>query len=59
VYGIKIYEWTRLGDTVAFGPRGCVGSYRRPEGGTPPRAATGTGLDFKIENAETLDPFGR
>jgi hypothetical protein len=59
VYGIKIYDWTRLGDTAAFGSRGCVGSYRRPEGGPLPRAATGTDLDFRIENAETLDPFGR
>jgi hypothetical protein len=38
-------------------PRGCVGCYRRPSGGAPAHASTGTRLVFNMEAASPLDPF--
>src|SRR5262249_41088374 len=42
IYGLDVYGWIHLGDGRSFEPRGCVGSYRRPEGGVPPGATSAT-----------------
>jgi hypothetical protein len=59
VYALDLYGWIKLGDPVHFEARGCVGTYRRVQGGTPRRATTGTRLVFSVENREGLDPFGK
>jgi hypothetical protein len=58
VYALDIYDWKRLGDTDHFVPQGCVGCYRREQKGTPRMATCATRLDFPIDNASKLDPFG-
>jgi len=58
VYALDIYDWKSLGDITHFTPRGCVGCYRRVEGGTPTSATSSTQLQFPIDNTEKLDPFG-
>lgn len=57
IYGLDLYGWIQLGDPQA-GPRGCVGSYRRPGRGTPRSATCGTQLTFPIPNQEPNNPFG-
>ena len=58
VYGLDLYEWINLGDTSAFEPRGCVGSYLRSGGGVPVGATCTTRLEFPVANRTRLDPFG-
>lgn len=57
IYCLDLYNWSDLGDTKYFPPRGCVGSYRREQGGIPSRAATATRLVFAIDNPLPLVPF--
>jgi len=56
IYGFDLYNWSDLGDR-SQPSRGCVGSYRRPSGGVPSNASTGTRLVFNIDNASPLHPF--
>lgn len=58
IYGLDLYGWISLGDTATFEARGCVGAYRRPEGGTPASATCATRLEFPISNYDRLNPFG-
>ena len=57
IYCLDLYNWTDLGDTKHFPPRGCVGSYRCVQGGVPSRASTATRLVFEVDNAFPLIPF--
>lgn len=57
IYGLNVYDWINLGDT-SVEARGCVGSYIRPEGGTPRGATCTTRLVFTVANRERLNPFG-
>lgn len=59
LYALDIYDWKNLGDVTHFEARGCVGCYRRVEGGTPKSATCSTRLEFSIDNLERLDPFGQ
>lgn len=56
-YIVDLYNWTDLGDTKHFPLQGCVGSYRRKQGGVPSRASTATRLVFEIDNVFPLIPF--
>ena len=58
VYALDVYGWIDLGATPVTEPRGCVGAYPRPGGGTPINAATTTRLEFPVANTARLDPFG-
>jgi hypothetical protein len=57
LYCLDLYGWIDLGDRVNFEQRGCVGSYRRPNGGVPPGATEATRLIFKVVNKNPLNPF--
>lgn len=57
IYCLDLYNWTDLGDTKHFPLQGCVGSYRRKQGGVPSRASTATRLVFEIDNVFPLIPF--
>lgn len=57
IYGLDLYQWINLGDTSSE-TRGCVGSYLRPQHGTPPGATCTTRIVFTVENRERLNPFG-
>jgi len=57
IYGLDLYNWSDLGARDQPS-RGCVGCYRRPSGGAPPNASTGTRLVFNIERTSPFDPFG-
>lgn len=59
IFCLDLYNWTDLGDTRHFAPRGCVGCYRREHGGVPSHASTATQLVFEISNNSPLDPFGQ
>ena len=56
IYGLDLYNWSDLGDR-SQPSRGCVGCYRRPSGGVPPNASTGTSLAFSTASASPLHPF--
>ena len=58
IYCLDLYNWTDLGDTRHFAPRGCVGFYRWEYGGVPPQASTTTRLVFEVSNTSPLDPWG-
>lgn len=57
IFGLKIYEWQRIGDIVGYPSRGCVGMYS-PKTGRPYNATQATDLEFDFKNREKLDPFG-
>jgi hypothetical protein len=57
IYCLDLYNWSNLGDPAHFPRRGCVGSYRREQGGVPSRACTATRLKFEIDNVMSLIPF--
>ncbi len=59
IYALNLYNWIDLGNKKHFKARGCVGCYRRPQGGTPKDASTATRLSFSISNQEPLNPFGK
>ncbi len=57
IYALDLYNWINLGDTTHFEARGCVGSYRRSQGGTPKDAPTSTRLSFPVDNKQRYNPF--
>jgi hypothetical protein len=58
IWALDLYGWKELGDVTHFEPRGCIGVYRPKNGQIPSTATLGTRLEFAVENAERLDPFG-
>ena len=58
IWALDFYGWKELGDVLHFEPRGCIGVYHPKNDVIPPRATVGTTLEFQIESAERLDPFG-
>lgn len=56
-FALNVYDWKRLGDSLIFPQRGCVGMYV-PESGLPQNATVATTLEIPITNHDELDPFG-
>ena len=56
IFGLRIYNWEKLGDQIGFAKRGCVGFYR-PKSGIPAGAATASNLKIPIRLSNPLDPF--
>lgn len=57
MFGLQLYDWSRIGDSSVAPERGCVGIYA-PPGGKPRDASEITRLEFPVENLEALKPFG-
>jgi hypothetical protein len=60
IFGLQVYNWKTLGDSVHFPSRGCVGLYM-PAAGKPVDGTTGIFrvIEMPIKNLDPLDPFGR
>ena len=56
VFGLKIYNWERIGELAGYASRGCVGVFWSVAG-RPRNAAEATDLQFRFPNTRALDPF--
>lgn len=56
-FGLRIYNWEALGDSLTYPRRGCAGAYG-PFAAPPANAALASDLPIAISNHDPLDPFG-
>ena len=56
LFGLQLYDWSRIGDSSVAKGRGCVGMYVPPSG-KPATASRITRLEFPVPNVRTLHPF--
>ena len=56
LFGLKLYDWSRIGDASVAEERGCVGIYA-PLSGKPATASEITRLELSVENLRRLQPF--
>lgn len=56
LFGLQLYDWSRIGDASVAEERGCVGMYVAPSG-KPAAASKITRLEFPVPNVKPLHPF--
>ena len=57
IFGMRIYNWERLGDRVMGRPQGCLGFYVAPNGEIPKGASLAYSGDSLYRYREGLNPF--